>query len=69
MTYLELTRKLRRMGCEFRRQAKGGHEVWWCPKRNRYTTISYHGSEDIPRGTLAAILRDLDLTREDLDKV
>ena len=69
MTYLELTRKLRRLGCEFRRQAKGGHEVWWCPKRNRYTTISYHGSEDIPRGTLAAILRDLDLTREDLDKV
>ena len=36
---------------------------------NRYTTISFHGNKDIPKGTLAAILRDLDLTKEDLDKV
>jgi len=69
MTYRELTQKLRRLGCEFRRQAKGGHEVWWCRQRNRYTTISYHGSKDIPKGTLAAILRDLGLSKQDLDKV
>ena len=68
MTYLELTKKLRRLGCEFRRQGKGGHEVWWYPERNRYTTISFHGNNDIPKGTVAAILRDFDLIKEDLDK-
>jgi predicted RNA binding protein YcfA (HicA-like mRNA interferase family) len=66
MTYLELTRKLR--GCEFRRQARGGHEIWWHPGRGRYTSISYHGSKDIPKGTPVAILRDLGFTPEDLDK-
>jgi len=66
MTYLELTRKLRRLGCEFRRQAKGGHQIWWHPERKRYTSISYHGRRDIPKGTLAAILRDLGFTMEDL---
>jgi predicted RNA binding protein YcfA (HicA-like mRNA interferase family) len=69
MTYPELTQKLRRLGCEFRRQAKGGHEIWWHPERKRYTTISYHGSKDIPKGTLIAILRDLGFTKEDLDGV
>jgi len=69
MTYLELTKKLRRLGCKFRRRGKGGHEIWWHPERKRYTTIPFHGSKDIPKGTLAAILRDLDLTKEDLDKM
>jgi len=68
MTYLELTRKLKRLGCEFRRQAKGGHEIWWHRERKRYTSISHHGRRDIPKGTLAAILRDLGFTMEDLTK-
>ena len=75
MTYLELTRKLRRLGCEFRRQAKGGHEIWWPPERRGNSriaptyTISHHRAKDIPNGTLAAIWRDLGFTKEDLDKV
>ena len=28
MTYRELTRKLRRLGCAFDRQAGGSHEIW-----------------------------------------
>ncbi|MBI4603868.1 MAG: type II toxin-antitoxin system HicA family toxin [Planctomycetes bacterium] len=31
MTYRELTRKLRRLGCEFVRHAAGSHEIWWRP--------------------------------------
>ncbi|MBE0415566.1 MAG: type II toxin-antitoxin system HicA family toxin [Dehalococcoidia bacterium] len=69
MKYSELTRKLTKLGCEFRRQAKGGHEIWWHPGRKRYTTIPHHGAKDIPKGTLAAILTDLGFTYEDLDKV
>ena len=66
MKYGELTRKLRRLGIEFRRQAKGSHEVWWDPKRKLYTRISMHANQEIKKGTLARILSDLDLKEEDL---
>ncbi|MCZ6680452.1 MAG: type II toxin-antitoxin system HicA family toxin [Candidatus Poribacteria bacterium] len=55
MNYAELTRKLRSLGCEFRRQAKGSHEIWWHPERRLYTVIPHHGKRDIPKGTLAKI--------------
>jgi predicted RNA binding protein YcfA (HicA-like mRNA interferase family) len=66
MTYGELTRKLQRLGVRFRRQARGSHEIWWHPIRQRYTIIPNHRGREISRGTLAAILRDLGLTEEDL---
>ncbi len=69
MTYRVLTRKLRRLGCEFLRQAPGSHEIWWNPQNRSFTTIPHHADKDIPQGTLAAILRDLGLTREELDEV
>jgi predicted RNA binding protein YcfA (HicA-like mRNA interferase family) len=68
MKYGELTRKLHRLGIVFRRQAGGSHEVWRDPSKNRYTIIPRHASRDIPKGTLAKILKDLGLTREDLDR-
>ena len=64
MTYRELTRKLRRLGYEFYRQAAGSHEIWWHPGMGRRTTIPNHGPKDIPKGTLARILRDLDVELE-----
>ena len=67
MRYSELVRKLRRLGCEFRRQAKGSHEIWWDPKRKLYTVIPNHPGKEIKKKTLAAILRDLDLKEEDLE--
>jgi len=66
MNYRQLTRKLRRLGYEFYRQAAGSHEIWYHPVTGRRTTIPNHGPKDIPKGTLASILRDLDLEREDL---
>ena len=68
MTYHILARKLRRLGCELVRQAPGSHEIWWNPENKLFTTMPHRGSKDIPTGTLAAILRDLGLTRKDLDK-
>ena len=68
MTYRILTRGLRSLGCEFARHAPGSHEIWWNPKNRSFTTIPHRGSKDMPKGTLAAILRDLGLTRKDLDK-
>jgi predicted RNA binding protein YcfA (HicA-like mRNA interferase family) len=66
VTYRELTRKLRRLGCEFDRQARGDHEVWINPTTGGRTTIPNWGSRDLPPGTLRAILRDLSLQPGDL---
>ena len=68
MTYRVLTRKLRKLGCEFARQGPGSHEIWWNPANKRFTTIP-KGRGDIPKGTLAAILCDLGFTHKDLDSI
>ena len=67
MTYRVLTRKLRKLGGEFVRQGPGSYEIGWNPMNRGFTTIP-KGRGDIPKGTLAAILRDLDFTMEDLTK-
>ena len=68
MTYRVLVKKLGRLGCQFVRQAPGSHEIWWNPQKRSFATVPHHGSKDIPKGTVGAILRDLGLSREELDK-
>jgi len=45
----QLTRKLRRLGYEFYRQAAGSHEIWWHSVTERRTTIPNHSPKDIPK--------------------
>jgi predicted RNA binding protein YcfA (HicA-like mRNA interferase family) len=66
VTYAELTRRLRALGCERKRQGKGSHEIWYCARTQRSATIPRHAG-DLPPGTLRAILRGLGLTRDALD--
>lgn len=66
MNCRQLVRQLRRRGYELYRQAAGSHEIWWHPATGKRTTISNHGAQDIPTGTLARILRDLGLELKDL---
>ena len=66
MNYRELTRQLRRLGCELKRQSKGSHEIWHNPGQNRSAVIPRH-SGDIPPGTLRAILKGLGLSEDDLN--
>jgi predicted RNA binding protein YcfA (HicA-like mRNA interferase family) len=51
---------------EFYRQGKGSHEVWWDPVTGRRAMIPNHPGQEIKKKTLAAIMRDLGLTEEDL---
>ena len=67
MRYRELTRKLRRLGCELDRQAKGDHEIWIRSSTRARTTIPNWGSRDLRQGTLRAILRDLGFSSDDFD--
>jgi predicted RNA binding protein YcfA (HicA-like mRNA interferase family) len=66
VTYAELTRKLRALGCEFKRQGKGSHEIWFCARTRRSATIPHHRG-DLAPGTVRAILHGLGLAREDFD--
>lgn len=68
MKYAELTRKLRRLGCEFTRHGAGSHEIWRNPHTGKQAPIPYHRSKDIGAGLLTRILRALEIEREDFDQ-
>jgi predicted RNA binding protein YcfA (HicA-like mRNA interferase family) len=55
-SYRQITKRLKAFGFAFDRQAAGSHEVWYCERLDRYTTIPNHPG-DMPEGTLRAILR------------
>ena len=69
MTYRELTRKLRALGCEFDRQSRGSHEIWRNPVTGTRTTIPNWGGRDLRAGTVRAIVRDLGIDRSAFDRV
>jgi len=54
--YRQITKRLRKRGFVFDRQAAGSHEIWHNPATGKYTTIPNHPG-DMPEGTLRAILK------------
>ena len=68
MNYRELTRKLKRMGCKFERQGIGSHELWINTTNNATTSIPNWRAKDLRPGTIAAILRDLGVSRRAFDQ-
>ena len=62
--YRQVTRRLRRLGFEFDRQARGSHEIWWNPVTRRRTTVPNHPG-DLPERTLAAILQHAGIAADD----
>lgn len=63
-TYRQVTRKLRRLGFAFDRQARGSHEIWRNAASRRRTTILNHPG-DLPEGTLTAILQQAGVSVEE----
>ncbi|PKB71075.1 MAG: hypothetical protein BZY87_07435 [SAR202 cluster bacterium Io17-Chloro-G6] len=68
MTYRELTQKLRRLGCELDRMARGDHEIWINPANRQRTTVPNWRGRDLRPGTISAILRDLGISRSDFER-
>lgn len=67
MNYRELTRRLRALGCEFERRAKGDHEIWVRLSPRARTTIPNWGGRDLKAGTVSGILRDLGISRDEFE--
>lgn len=68
MTYSELARKLRRLGCEFTRYGAGSHEIWRNPATGQQAPIPYHRTKEISPKLLSRILRELGVSRKDFDR-
>ncbi|MDP6549376.1 MAG: type II toxin-antitoxin system HicA family toxin [Dehalococcoidia bacterium] len=68
MNYRSLTRKLRHLGCEFDRSAKGDHEIWINTKTRARATIPNWRGRDLKPGTIAGILRDLGISRGEFER-
>ena len=68
MNHRQVTRKLRTLGCYFDHQDRGSHEIWVNPVNEEETTVPNWGSKDLKPGTVAAILRDLEIDRRDFDQ-
>lgn len=47
MKYVELTRKLRRLGCYFTRYGAGSHEIWRNSATGKQVPIPYHRTKEI----------------------
>lgn len=58
---------LQKAGFMITRQ-RGSH-VQLRHQNGRMVTVPIHGNDDLPRGTLRGILRDIDLPPEDLQKL
>jgi len=62
MTYLDVARKLRRLGCqEVPRRSGGSHRKWMNPATGRATTVPDWGAKDLKLGTIRGIVRQLGL--------
>ena len=62
--YRQITKKLRKFGFSYNRQAAGSHEIWHHPETHKHTTVPNH-SGDMPEGTLRAILKQAGVNPEE----
>jgi predicted RNA binding protein YcfA (HicA-like mRNA interferase family) len=65
LTAREVTRALERAGFYIERSSGSHHLLVHRTDPRRRTTVAYHASKDIPRGTLRNILRQAQLTTDE----
>lgn len=54
----EVKKVLRAHGCEFSRQGKGDHEIWWNPTTGKHFPVD---DEILSRHTANAIMKQADI--------
>lgn len=60
----EVIARLRKLGFEFYRQAKGSHEIWRHPD-GRWTMVPRHAGKTISKRTMRSILKDIGMSAEE----
>jgi mRNA interferase HicA len=68
MTYREVTRKLKALGCqELPRHGGGSHRKWLNTVAQRVTTLPDWGSRDLKLGTVRAAIKQLGIDWSDFE--
>jgi mRNA interferase HicA len=69
MTYREVARRLRALGCEeLHRRGSGSHRKWHNPPTGRVASVPDWGSKDLKRGTIRAVVSQLGLSWVDFGR-
>ncbi len=69
MKYRVLAKRLKKLGCQEDRQARGSHTVWVNPLSNQKAIIPDWGRKDLKTGTVRGILRQLGISRKDFGPI
>jgi predicted RNA binding protein YcfA (HicA-like mRNA interferase family) len=62
LTYLEVVNRLRKLGFRFYRQGKGSHELWVRDSDGIVIPVPNHRGKTIRKGTIRAIIREINVT-------
>jgi len=66
MKYREVTKKIRRLGCEeLPRRGGGSHRKWYNSATERFASIPDWGAKDLKIGTLRQVIRSLGIDWEE----
>ncbi|MXY46087.1 MAG: type II toxin-antitoxin system HicA family toxin [Chloroflexi bacterium] len=68
MTYRDFTAKLRRLGCEFKRNGADSHRIRFNPATRGLTSIPDKGTRDLPIGTRRRVLNQLGISRQEFNR-
>ena len=69
MTYRELAKKLKALGCqELPRRGAGSHRKWGNPGTDRATVLPDWGRKDLKTGTVRAAIRQLGIDWDDFQR-
>jgi len=66
VTYRQVTKKLKKLGCtQIRRRGGGSHRLWHNPANDRFTTVPDWRGKDLKTGTVRGVVRQLGLEWSD----
>ena len=69
LNYKRIAKVGKHLGFYLVRRARGSHEIWRRDSDKRQATIPNHGSKNVKRRTVKAILDDFGITPEGLIKI
>ena len=68
MTYSDVVRKLKALGCrELPRRSGGSHRKWFNPETQQVSSLPDWGGQDLKLGTIRAVVRQLGIGWQDFD--
>lgn len=67
-TYRQFIKRLKSLGFNFNRQARGSHEIWFNPINKKAITIPRHSGKTFKKGTLHGMIKDSGFPVEEFTK-